>query len=66
MRGMENPDCLGCRELTARVLELEDQVRTLTAQLRDLMDKLKPPLKPTVRSHTPAPAKTPTGRKPGG
>lgn len=52
--------------MTVRVLELEEQVRTLTAQLRDLMDKLKPPPKKAVESLPPAPGKTPTGKKPGG
>ena len=63
---MGTPDCPGCRELTARVLELEEQVRMFEAQLRDLMDKLKSPTKKPFEPLPPAPAKKATGKKPGG
>ncbi|MGL5096385.1 MAG: hypothetical protein ACRDD1_12400, partial [Planctomycetia bacterium] len=53
------PHCPRCRELEARVLELE-------TQLRDLEDQLKPPAEPRPADPTsPAPAKTPTGKKRG-
>ncbi len=66
---MDEPaGCPGCQRLQARVAELEAMVRELTALVKDLMEKLqgtpsppRPPVDPT-----PAPAKTPTGRKPGG
>ena len=49
------------------MLELEQQVLALSTQLRDLMDKLKPPPKPLEKpSLPPGPGKAPTGRKPGG
>mgnify|MGYP001217501613 CR=1 FL=1 len=63
---MEAPECPGCRELRVRNSELEARVLALEAQVRDLLDKLKPP---TPRGQTPqpaAPAKKPTGKKPGG
>lgn len=63
---MGNPDCPGCRELTARVLELEAQVLALQTQLRDLLDKLKPPTSQTPKTLPPGPAKKATGKKPGG
>ena len=63
---MDAPECPGCRELRARNAELEARVLTLEAQVRDLLDKLKPP---TPQGQTPqpaAPVKKPTGKKPGG
>ena len=50
------PDCARCRELEARVLVLE-------CQLRDLRDRLKPPPpKRPIEPQPPAPAKVPTGK----
>jgi len=64
---MESSECPGCRRLQARVFELEQQVLSLSTQLRDLMDKLKPPSPPTVKpALPPGPPKTRTGKKPGG
>lgn len=64
---MDVPECPGCRVLRARLAEAEAKILALEGQLRDLLDRLKPP--PPPRSPTakpPAPAKTPTGKKPGG
>ena len=63
---MEVPECPGCRELLARNAELEARVLALEAQVRDLLDKLKPPSPRVQTSQPPAPAKKPTGKKPGG
>jgi transposase len=53
------PECRRCRELEARILALE-------TQLRDLQDRLRPPPpKRPVEPQPPAPAKTPTGKKRG-
>ena len=63
---METTDCPGCQEWARRYAELEARVLTLEAQLRDLMDKLKPP---TAKPHEPLPkgkAKVPTGKTRGG
>jgi transposase len=62
---MEVPECLGCRELLARNAELEARVLALEAQVRDLLDKLKPPSSRVQAPQPPAPSKKPTGRKPG-
>jgi transposase len=64
---MDAPECSGCRSLLARNAELEARILALEGQVRDLLDKLKPPLPPRpVTPQPPAPAKKPTGRKPGG
>lgn len=64
---MEVPECPGCRERDARIQELEARILKLEGQLRDLQDKLKPPLPPrTSTPQPPAPPKKKTGRKPGG
>ena len=53
--------------LEARNAELEARVLALEGQVRDLLDRLKPPPPPrTMTAIPPAPAKKPTGRKPGG
>ena len=53
------PDCPRCRELEARILTLE-------TDLRDLQDRLKPPPpKRPVEPQPPTPAKVPTGKKRG-
>jgi transposase len=64
----ETAGCPGCQRLQARVAELEGMVRDLAAQVKDLMAKLQgkqPPSRPAA-DIPPAPAKKPTGRKPGG
>ena len=64
---MEVPDCPGCRQRDARIAELEARVLALEGQVRDLLDRLKPPPPPrAVAGQPPAPDKKPTGRKPGG
>jgi transposase len=64
---MSVPDCPGCRALLARNAELEARVLALEGQVRDLVDQLKPPPPPRAATPTPpAPAKQPTGKKPGG
>jgi transposase len=63
---MDVPECPGCRERDARISELEARVLQLEAQVRDLLDKLKPPTPRVVTPPPPAPAKKPTGKKPGG
>jgi transposase len=64
---MDVPDCPGCRERDARIAELEARILALEGQLRDLHDKLKPPAPPRTKApQPPAPAKKPTGKKPGG
>lgn len=62
---MAVPECPGCCELRARNAELESRVLALEAQVRDLLDKLKPPSPRVPTSQPPAPAKKPTGKKPG-
>src|SRR6267378_3011655 len=62
---MDVPECPGCRERDARIAELEARVLALEAQVRDLLDKLKPPSPRVQTSQPPAPAKKPTGKKPG-
>ena len=63
---MDVPECSGCRALQARIAELEAKILELEGQLRDLLDKLKPPAPPRAKPDLPpAPAKKPTGRKPG-
>jgi transposase len=52
--------------LRARNAELEARILVLEAQVRDLLDKLKSPSPRVVTPQPPAPAKKPTGRKPGG
>jgi transposase len=60
------PECPGCRAAQARIAELEAKILELEGKLRDLMDKLKPPTAPRPASKLPvAPAKKPSGRKPG-
>jgi transposase len=64
---MAVPECPGCRAAQARIAELEARVLALEGQLRDFLDKLKPPPPPRVAPDLPpGPAKKPTGRKPGG
>src|SRR5687768_13888621 len=63
---MEVPECLGCRERDARIAAHEARILTLEAQVRDLLDKLKPPTPRVQTPQPPAPAKKPTGKKPGG
>ena len=63
---MDVPECSGCRERDVRNAELEARVLALEAQVRDLHDKLKPPTPRVVTPQPPAPAKKPTGKKPGG
>jgi transposase len=64
MEGMEQPstnvasDCPRCRELEARILELE-------TKLRDLEDRLKPPTPKPIGQQPAAPPKKPTGKKRG-
>ena len=64
---MSVPKCPGCRALLARLAQAEAKILALEGQVRDLLDKLKPPQPPrAITPQPPAPAKTPTGRKPGG
>lgn len=64
---MDVSECPGCRALLARNAELEARVLALEGQVRDLLDKLKPPQPPRpLTAQPPAPAKKPTGKKPGG
>ncbi len=64
---MDVPECLGCREPLIRNAELEARVLALEGQVRDLLEKLKPPQPPRALTPQPsAPAKKPTGKKPGG
>ena len=64
---MDVPECPGCRELRARNAELEARILALEGQVRDLLDKLKPPPSPRpITPQPPDPAKKPTGKKPGG
>lgn len=59
-------ECPGCRAAQARIAELEARILQLEGQVRDLMDRLKPPTPPRPTPDLPAaPAKKPTGRKPG-
>jgi transposase len=62
---MNVPECPGCRERDARIAALEARVLALEAQVRDLLDKLKPPSPRALTPQPPAPAKKPTGKKPG-
>lgn len=62
---MDLPECPGCRERDARIAAHEARILALEAQVRDLLDKLKPPTSRVVTPQPPAPAKTPTGKKPG-
>lgn len=64
---MDVPECPGCRALLVRNAELEARILALEGQVRDLIDKAKPPQPPRVITpQPPAPVKKPTGRKPGG
>ena len=63
---MEQPECPGCRERDRRIAELEARVLALEAQLRDLMDKLKPPAQKPFEPLPKGPAKKATGKKRGG
>lgn len=64
---MEAVQCEGCRAAQARIAELEAKVAQLEGIVRDLTDKLKPPTPPCRQAELPpAPAKKPTGGKPGG
>lgn len=64
---MDVADCPGCRELRARLAEQDAKILALEAQVRDLLDRLKPPPAPRPMTPVPpAPAKKPTGQKPGG
>src|SRR5258708_37606599 len=62
---MEVPECPGCRERDARIAAHESRILALEAQVRDLIDKLKPPVPRVQTPQPPAPAKKPTGKKPG-
>lgn len=62
---MEVPECPGCRERDARIAAHEARILALEAQVRDLLDKLKPPGQRVQTPQPPAPAKKPTGKKPG-
>jgi transposase len=61
---MEQPECPGCRERDARLAALEARVAELEARLHDLTKPTVPP-RPTPALPK-APAKQPTGKKPGG
>ena len=63
---MDVPECPGCRALLARLAEAEAKILALEGQLRDLLNKLKPPAAKAATPQPPAPAKKPTGKKPGG
>jgi transposase len=64
---MEGPVCPGCLAAQARIPEVEAKVLELQGQLRDLLDTLQPPPQHPVSPPLPTgPAKTPTGRRPGG
>src|SRR6185437_7702953 len=64
---MDVPECPGCRALLARLAEAEAKILALEGQLRDLLNKFKPPQPPRpITPQPPAPAKKPTGKKPGG
>jgi transposase len=64
----ETAGCPGCQRLQARVAELEGMVRDLAAQVKDLTARLqgKQPPPRAAAEMPPAPAKKPTGRRPGG
>ena len=57
------PECSRCRELEARLLEVETQLRDLEDRLKALT---KPKAKRPVVPQPPAPGKTPTGKTRGG
>jgi hypothetical protein len=62
---MDVPECPRCREYLARIAELEARILALEGQVRDLLDKLKPPAPPRAKiPQSPAPAKKPTGKSP--
>jgi transposase len=78
---METPVCPGCRERDARIAALEAEVARLAplerevaalkAQVQELLQKLHDLTRPPTPPRAPAdlgkaPAKKPTGRKPGG
>lgn len=64
---MDVPDCPGCRELQTRLAQAEAKILALESHIRDLLDRLKPPTPPrAITPVPPAPAKKPTGKKPGG
>jgi len=59
--------CPGCRERDAQIARLEARVLELEGQVRDLMDRLKPPQPPRLQTRQPAaPPKKPSGKTPGG
>jgi transposase len=57
------PECARCRELEARLLDLETKYRDLEDRLKALTT---PPAKRPVSAQPPAPGKTPTGKTRGG
>jgi transposase len=61
---MEQPQCPGCRERDARIADLEARVAELEGRLNDLT-KARVPSRP-MPIQPKAPAKKPTGKKPGG
>src|SRR2546421_13129545 len=61
---MEPPQCPGCRERDARIADLEARVAELEGRLNDLTKALTPPR--PMPAQPKAPAKQPTGKKPGG
>src|SRR6185437_11552244 len=63
---MDVPECPGCRALLARNAELEARILALEGQVRDLLNRHKPPTAKAATPQPPAPAKKPTGKKPGG
>src|SRR3569623_582225 len=59
------PECPGCRQRDARIAAHEARVLALEAQVRDLLDKLKPPASRIQTPQPPEPAKKSTGKTPG-